>query len=59
MLRLRGIDYISAFRMAEQAPTGTMGHHQDQHITTGVLEEKREEGVERILGAKMAKTSLM
>ena len=45
--------------MAEQAPTGTMGHHQDQHITTGVLEEKREEGVERILGAIMAKTSLM
>ena len=37
MLRLRGIDYISAFRMAEQAPTGTMGHHQDQHITTEPL----------------------
>lgn len=59
MLRLRGIDYTSAFRTAEQAPTGTMGDHQDQHITTGVLEEKREEGLERILGAIMAQTSLI
>ena len=59
MLRLRGIDYISAFRMAEQAPTGTTGHHQGQHITIGVLEEKREEGIERISGAIMAKTSLI
>lgn len=45
--------------MAEQAPTGTMGDHQDQHITIGVLEEKREEGLERILGAIMAQTSLI